>query len=169
MGMMSEITTSSKEPKGREALFLQDAERNAAYFGSFKPGYFMYIGPASEKTWNFEKYPDDPKGKLDELANRVTEVYLGQKRPLLKGCIDFQKGELKKGGTNMHFSAGDSAVKKRIDLISSANDFCIVFRNFSVFLERLMRSTLKVDEIRLQLFVTQKSLGERHSVSTLCS
>ena len=52
---------SAKEPKGGEGLFLQDAERNAAYFGKNKPGYFMYIGPGSEKTWNFEMYPDDPK------------------------------------------------------------------------------------------------------------
>ena len=123
MGMMSEIPISIKEPKGGKALFLQDAERNAAYFGRFKPGYFMYIGPTSEKTWNFKKYPDDPKGKWDELAKQVTEVCLGQKHPLLKGGIDFQKGELKKGGTNMHFSAVDSSAKKRMDLISSANDF----------------------------------------------
>ena len=81
IGMMNEIPISSKEPKGGKALFLQDAERNAAYFARFKPGYFMYISPGSEKTWNFEKYPDDPKGKWDELAKQVTDVYLVQKHP----------------------------------------------------------------------------------------
>ena len=35
--------------------FLQDAGRNAAYFEENKPGYFMYIGPGSDETWNFEK------------------------------------------------------------------------------------------------------------------
>ena len=34
------------------------------------------IGPGSEQTWNFAKYPDDPKGKWDELAKQVVDVYL---------------------------------------------------------------------------------------------
>ena len=42
---MNEILTSSKEPKGGKAPFLQAAERNAAYVARFKLGYFMYIGP----------------------------------------------------------------------------------------------------------------------------
>ena len=49
MGMMNEIPISSKGAKAGEALFLQDSERNAAYFGKFKPAYLMYIGPCSEK------------------------------------------------------------------------------------------------------------------------
>ena len=73
-GMMNEIPTSSKEPKGGNAIFLPNAERNSVYFRQFKPGYFMYIGAASEKTWHFEEYPDDPKGKRDELARQVKEV-----------------------------------------------------------------------------------------------
>ena len=63
-----------------------------------KPGYFMYIGPVSEKTWQFEKYYDDPKRKRDELAKQVTNVHSGQKHPILKGCISFQKRVLKKSG-----------------------------------------------------------------------
>ena len=39
----------------------------------------------------------------------------------------FPEGELKKGGANMHFNADDSSVKLMMDLIRSANDFCIVF------------------------------------------
>ena len=62
--MMKVIPTSSKEPKGGKALCVQDAERNAAYFARFKPRNFMHIGQRSEKTWNFEKYPDDPRRKM---------------------------------------------------------------------------------------------------------
>ena len=58
--------------RNRKEVKLQDAERNAAYFGKFKPGYFMYIGPCSEKTWNFQKYRDNPQGKWD--AKQVTNV-----------------------------------------------------------------------------------------------
>ena len=58
---------------------------------------------------------------------QVTEVYLVQKHPILKGCIDFQNGELKRDGASLHLTADDSSVKMMMDLISSANDFCIVF------------------------------------------
>ena len=61
MGMRNEIPISSKEPKEGKAPFLQDAEENAARFGKFKPGYFMVTGPGSDRTWSFDKYPDNPK------------------------------------------------------------------------------------------------------------
>ena len=110
---MNEIPISLLGPTGGNALFLQDAERNAAYFEENKPGYFMYIGPCS-KTWNFEKkHPDKPKGKWDELAKQVTNVYLAQKHPILERCMNFQKGEMKKGGAKMHFNAADSSEKKK--------------------------------------------------------
>ena len=40
----------------------------------------------------------------------------------------FPRGKLKRGGRNMHFSASDSSSKMMMDFISSANDFCNVFR-----------------------------------------
>ena len=129
MWMMNKIPISSKEPKGGDALFLQDAERNAAYFARLKPGYFMYIGPGSKKTWNFWEVSDDRKGERDELAKQVTDVCLVQMHPILKRCTNFQRGELNRGGANMHFNADDLLVKMMMDLNSSANDFCIVFRN----------------------------------------
>ena len=89
-GMMKEIPISSKGPKARNALLLQDAE-NAAYFGKFKPGYYMYSGPGSQETWNFEKYPDNPRGKWDELAQQVTDVYLVQKHPIFARMHSFPK------------------------------------------------------------------------------
>ena len=89
MGMMNEIPISSKEPKGGKAR---------AYLGKFMPGCFMYIGPGSEKTRNLEKYPHNPEGKYDELAKQGSDVYLVQQHPILKGCINFAKGEVKKGG-----------------------------------------------------------------------
>ena len=57
----------------------------------------------SEKTWNFDKYPDDPEGKWDELAKQVTDVYTVQKNSILKRCISFKTGELKRGCENMHY------------------------------------------------------------------
>ena len=105
MEMMHKIPISSQQPKGGKARFLQDAERNAACFAKLKPEYF--IGPGSEKTWNFEKCPGNPQGKWDELAKQVTDVYLVQTYPILKGYINFQKGELKKGCENMHVSASE--------------------------------------------------------------
>ena len=127
MGMMNEIPIYSKEPKGGKARFLQDAERNAAYFWKFKARYFMYMGPGSEKTQNFKKYPDSTQGTWDELAKPVTDVFLVPHHSILTGCINFQKGKLKRGGENMHFSASDPSVNMMMDLIFSANEFRNVF------------------------------------------
>ena len=127
MVMMNEIPISSKGPKRGTSLFLQDTDRNAAHFEKFKPGYFMYIGPGSGKTWHFEKYFDDPKGKWDELAKQVTNVYSVQKHPILKGCLNFQRRILKKCSENMHFDAMDPSLMMMMDLIRSANDIRLVF------------------------------------------
>ena len=64
-----------------------------------------------KRLGTLKKYPDDPEEKWDELAKQVTDVYLVQKHPILKGCINFQQGELKKGGAKMQFHADDSSVK----------------------------------------------------------
>ena len=86
----------------------------------------MYIAPCSQQTWNFEKHPDNPKGKWDEMAKQVSDVYLVQKHPILKRCTHFRKGELKRGGEIMHFDASGLSFKMMMDLISSANDICIL-------------------------------------------
>ena len=67
--MINVIAIHSLGPKGCKAQFLQDAETNAADFGEFKSGYFMYIGPGSEETWKIDKYPDNPKGNGMNLQN----------------------------------------------------------------------------------------------------
>ena len=74
MRMMKEIPISSQGPKGGNAHFLEDAERNAAYSGMFKLGCFLFIDPGSGGIWKFERCPDNPRGKWVE--QRVTDVYL---------------------------------------------------------------------------------------------
>ena len=73
MGMMNEI-------------FLQDAERHAAFSRSF-----MYVGPGSKETWKFVKYTDDPREEWEELARQVTDVYLVQEACDLEKIQKFQK------------------------------------------------------------------------------
>ena len=70
--------SSSISLHGDNELKLRFRQRNrkGGKFGRFKPGYFMYIGPGSEKTWNSEeKYPD-VKGKWDELENKLRTCIL---------------------------------------------------------------------------------------------
>ena len=43
MGMMNDIPISSMEPKGGKAPFLQDAERNAAYFARFNQAQILHV------------------------------------------------------------------------------------------------------------------------------
>ena len=50
-----------------------------------------YTGPGSEETWKFGRYPDNPKGKCDELAKQVTDVYLVQKASNPERMQDFPR------------------------------------------------------------------------------
>ena len=115
IGMVSDLQRNRKK-----AEKLQDTERNAAYFWTFKPGHFEHTGPGSEKTWNFEKYPVDQRGQCDELAKQVTDVFFCTEA---SNFDQFPERRMKKSGENMLFSASDSSVKMMMDLISSANDF----------------------------------------------
>ena len=118
----------SREPKGGDAPISERHRKKCSLFRWGKPGYFMYIGPGSEKTWNFEKVSRWPRRKIGWTGKgSCGRVSCVQKHPILNGCTNFQRGELKKGGANMHFHADDSSVKIMMDLISSASDICIVF------------------------------------------
>ena len=65
---------------------------------------------------------------MDQLAKHVTNVYSVQQQSSVKGCINFRRGVLKKDGESMHFDASDPFKQKMMmDLVSSANDVCIVF------------------------------------------
>ena len=61
MGMINEIPISYAGPKECISKFLKDAETNATFFDKFKPGYLLFLGPGSEKTWNFDQYPDNSR------------------------------------------------------------------------------------------------------------
>ena len=72
----------------RKTLWVDmDVERDAGGGGSDN------TGPGSQETWNFEKYPDNPRGKWDVPAKQVTDVYHAQMHPIMKGCINFQMGK----------------------------------------------------------------------------
>ena len=162
MGMMNEFQISSQGPKGGNAHFVQDAERSAAYFGKFKPGYFMYIGPGSEERW---RVPRQHKRKVGRTCKTSTDVYLAQKHPILKGCNKFRQEVLKRCGENMHFSASGTSKNMIIDLISSANDTRILSRICDYF-GKMNKDDL---ESRFGFFCPcSKSLGDRQSVSSFC-
>ena len=72
------------------------------------------------ELWTVSRWHQN--GKWDELAKQVADVYFVQTHPILKGCINFQKGKLKRGGENMHFSTSDPSFK-----IMMVDDFCVVF------------------------------------------
>ena len=54
-------------------------------------------------------------------------MYLAQEHRILKDAGTSEKGELKRDGANMHFTASEASKKMLMDLISSANDICILY------------------------------------------
>ena len=53
---------------------------------SSSPGTSCMLVQVQKRLGIFEKDTENPEGKWDELAKQVTEVYLLQKHPVLKGC-----------------------------------------------------------------------------------
>ena len=94
MRLMNEIPSSSQKPKEGCELFLQDADRNAPNCNRFNPVHFIYIGPGSEETWNFERYADNSLGERDQLAYGVTGMHRTHNHSVIKKDENFQKGEL---------------------------------------------------------------------------
>ena len=128
MELMNEIPISLQGPKGGKARFLQDAERNAPYFGEFKPRYF--IGPGSEKTWNFEKCPGNHKENEMNCQSKLRMCILYRRIQSWKKDVSISRERRteERRGKNMHFSASEFFEREVVlDLISWANDFCDVF------------------------------------------
>ena len=77
---------------------------------------------------------------------------------ILKGCVNFRKGKLKKGGKNTSTLMPDTNLLG-CEWISSVQTVTSVlfFSEFAIILDRLLRSTLNVKEVRLQLFLLQES------------
>ena len=95
-GMMNEIVISSNESKGGKAIFLQDAERNAATSRGSSPDTSLYHWSRFGKGFEL--------GRVSRLPKRKDHV---QKHPILNGCISFQKGELMKRGGKHALRADD--------------------------------------------------------------
>ena len=99
----------------------RQAEECGVYFGRFRPGYVMYIGPEPEKAWHFGKYPDSPSGRCGQLAKRFVAVDEKYEFPVFTGTHNFLQEELKQGGQNMHFTACDFAQMMLVNLALSAS------------------------------------------------
>ena len=67
----------------------RQAEEHDAYFGRFRPGYVMYIGPEPDKAWHFGKYPDSLSGRWDQLANMFVAVDEKSEFPVYTGAYSF--------------------------------------------------------------------------------
>ena len=68
----------------------------------------MYIGPGSEKTWNFEKYPDDPEGKWDKTGKTSYGCVSFAETSNHEWMYQFLGRRLEERGCeHMHFSASD--------------------------------------------------------------
>ena len=154
---MHEIPISSQGPKGVNAQFLEDAERNAAYFSRFEPGCFMCVGPSSEKTWTSEKKTDMTHQENEMcLHDKSLKYILYQNIQSLKDADNFPKGD----------EARWQKHKPRcMNLISGQS---LIARCFVEFVIILDKKILNVARIGLHYCSCSKSLGKCLSVSCIC-
>ena len=168
MGIMNEIPISSKEPKGGKAQCVCETrkEMQVTPRGSSLDISCTWV-QVRKRLGFFEKYSDDPEGKWDKLAKQVAEVVSCSEASNLEEDLSISRGgELKRGGANVHFNADDWSVKMMLNLISPADDFLYCFRKMWLSWKGLLRSSLKVDEIRLRLFLTPRVLEKATQSST---
>ena len=137
--------------------FCKTRKENGAYFGKFKPGYFMYIDPGLEKTSNFEKYPYDQQGKWNELekswygcvccadASNPESMYQFPERRIE---ARWRKRSLRRQWSICKNHDGSHQLSQRLRY-----GFRNLWSSWKDYLDRPM----KVDEIRLQLFSFQES------------
>ena len=81
-----------------------DAEGNAAFFGKFKPGYFMY----SKFSRNFEvwKYPNKTKRKVGWTLQNKLRKCACTRAPNPERMQNLPRKRVKRGGEYTHFNAG---------------------------------------------------------------
>ena len=88
-------TTCTPHKDADEARLLQESRSKAAHSGRFKPAYVLCIVPSSEDTMKFEKHCDNPRGRWDELAEKVVDIFKEHEFPIITRCSNFQQGEMK--------------------------------------------------------------------------
>ena len=50
--------------------------------------------------------------------------YTNQRHPVIRVCLNFQRGELKKGGPNMHVTKSMTSQQMMVELIGAATVIC---------------------------------------------
>ena len=90
------------------------------------PGYFMNIGPGSEKTRNLEKYPHNPEGKLWWTGEASFGCVSCTAASILERMYQFRERRSEERWWTMHFTVSGSSMKMMMNPIISANDFRIV-------------------------------------------
>ena len=153
---MNEILISSKRTEGRYSAIPAIHRKKCSVFQQVQQRFGNLRSIAKIKQDN------------RTLARQIANVYSVQKHPILKGCINFRKGVLKKDCENMHFDASETFIKMMMDLISSAKDKCMVF-GICDDLGKINEIDIERHMFSAEVVLCSKNLEELQTTSTTCS
>ena len=73
MAMMNELEVTDKPHKNDDLRF-QQAQEVRDYVARFRPGYLIFVGPGSEKTWSYDKWDaENPNGSWDRKTPNMVQ------------------------------------------------------------------------------------------------
>ena len=122
------------DERNSDFIKVQNAERDVTCFASFLLGCQM-----TKKEIGMD------------WQNKLRKCILDKSIESLKKYVNFQDGEMIKKEAFMHFNADDSLVKMIVDLVSSSNDFCIVFGTTKYGFDCFLHSKTRKTSLRLDL------------------
>ena len=86
---MKELEITDK-PHHDDDLRIQHAQGVCDHAARFRPGYWMFVGPGSGKTWKYDKWEaEKPDGIWDRKALKMVQGTLKKKKE--KGKHPFQR------------------------------------------------------------------------------
>ena len=95
------------------------AEATRDYISKFRTGHFVWMGPGSEKVWQYDQRtpPLTWQPRADAFMNIIEEAG----HPIFTGGVSLGKGKLLDEGQNEHFAADWDNVKMLIQFIYDSN------------------------------------------------
>ena len=97
------------------------------YARRFGTGQWSSIGPGSEKKW-YSISEDSPKGKLDNMAERMLLEFAESGCPILRATSPLSRGRLKSkvhGKLSIHYCADLETIDTIVRIIISVNHFSL--------------------------------------------
>ena len=105
MGMMKELAVTDS-PRQSDKLDTQNAAIIRDHVGRSRPGYWVFVRPGSEGSWQCDKYDtENPQGKWNREAPQISEMHSASEHPMITATTIFEQGTRRKKEVETTFTS----------------------------------------------------------------